>query len=452
MLRHACPVAVAILLLACSKEPQKPSSRGSTTRILPLSPASAEAPSGPKRSEEPTPRRPYNVVLLIIDAMRADMPWAGYDRNIMPWLTGFQKKHCVTYTQAHALSSYTAKSVIPILVGKYPSEMTRDGRFYTRWPDKENLFISERLQKAGHRTLSGQTHPYYLPLLGNSQGFDDYRVSAKYVDLTAVKLVTSPTLTALAKEMLSAPKNVALGNNRRFFAYFHYMDPHKVYQKHPGHPDFGDLPRDRYDNELHWTDYWVGQLIDWAREQPWGKSTAFIITADHGESFGEHGHYGHAYELWESLVKVPLIVCVPDAPARKLEVRRSHVDLAPTVADLMGLDKPDPPFRGKSLIPEVFGKTVPERPIIVDLPRCDTMDRRRAVIVEGWKIIAFGDDAVFKLYDLSNDPGEKNDLSEKQPQKLAEMKTKYLEISKTIPNVEVVGGAVLKGAPPGRRW
>jgi len=387
----------------------------------------------------------------MIDSMRADMPWTGYARDIAPWLTQYQKG-CMTYTRAYSLSSYTAKSVVPALVGEYPSAMVRDGMFFTRYPDADNLFISERAQAAGHTTLSGQAHGYFLPALGNNQGFDDYRLIPGGVDLKAVTSVTGEPLTKLAKEMLGEPKLAALPDTKRFFAYFHYMDPHHTYEKHQGHPDFGNQPRDRYDNEMHYTDQLVGELIDWTRSQPWANRTAIIVTADHGEGFGEHNQFRHAYELWESLIKVPLILCVPGAPPKTSDVRRSHIDLAPTIAALMALPE-TPGFRGKSLLPEVYGAPIEPRVIVADLARSDLMDRRRAVIDKtGYKLIGFGDDRSFQLYNLERDPNEEHDVSQTEPEQLARMKQVYNETSATIPVVPVVGGAALKGAPPGQRY
>jgi choline-sulfatase len=446
----------ALSLLACSRGATDPSGQagpGSTASSAPASPpaaASSSAPKTPEQAAKPAPRRPYNVLLVMIDSLRADMPWTGYERDIAPWLTRTQKS-CVTYTRGYSLSSYTAKSVAPALVGEYPSAMKRDGFFFTKYPDEDNLFISERAQKAGFRTLAGHAHGYFLPALGNHQGFDDYRMIKGGVDLKAVTSVTGDKLSTLAKEMLSDPKNVALKPEQRFFAYFHYLDPHHTYVKHDGHPDFGSKARDVYDNEVHYTDKLLGELIDWTREQAWAKDTALIITSDHGEGFGENNHFRHAYELWEPLVKVPMIFCVPGAEPRRIEARRSHIDLAPTIADLMGLPS-EPAFRGQSLVPEIFGAPTPERRIVVDLPRSDLMDRRRGVIADNFKIIAFGDDRSFKVYDLEKDPWEKTDLAKTVPETLERMKRIYLEESAKIPVVEIVGGAPLKGAPAGQRW
>jgi choline-sulfatase len=435
-------------LLACSKGTgQAP--EGSPSQSPP--PASVALPSAPPKPAGPELKRPYNVLLIMVDSMRSDMPWNGYEREIAPNMTKLAKESCVVYPHAYAPSSYTAKSVVPALVGEYPSAMKRDGYFFTRYPDADNLFISERAQKAGHRTLSGQAHGYFLPMLGNNQGFDDYRLIPGGVDLKAVESITSEPLTTLAMDILKEPKNTALGD-KRFFAYFHYMDPHHTYEKHAGHPDFGNKPRDRYDNEMHFTDHWLGKLFEFARQQPWWKQTALIITADHGEGFGERGQFRHAYELWESLVRVPMMFCIPGVPAKNLDVRRGQIDLAPTIADLMGLP-PDPPFRGVSLVPELLGTEKPKpKRIVVDLPRSDLMDRRRAVIDGDWKIIAFGDDKRWMLFNLANDPWEATDLAKSEPDELERMKGVYREVSAEIPNVPVVGGAPLKGAPPGQRW
>lgn len=435
------------LVFACTRE--KPPERTSVA-----APPSAEAPLGSAavaaEPPKPAPKRPYNVILIMVDSLRADMPWSGYSRPIAPWLTEFEKKS-VSYTRGYSLSSYTAKSVAPALVGKYPSEMERDGYFFTRWLP-ENLFVTERLQKAGMRTMAGNGHGYFLPNMGLNQGFDDYRLlPGTFLDLTGVHDITSEAMNKQAKEMLSDPANVKLPEGKRFFAYFHFLDPHYVYFKHEGHPDFGDRRRDLYDNEVHYTDHWVGDLVDWAYEQPWGPETAVIITADHGEGFGEHGQYRHAYEIWESLVHVPWFIHVPGAPAHRIETPRGHIDLAPTVADLMGVAA-EPPFRGVSLLPEVFGEEAKPRPVIVDLPRCDLMDRRRALIWNGYKLLAFGDDYKFMLFDLDHDPNEEHDLASKEPERLAEMKKLYQELSDGIPKTPVTGGVALKGARPSQRY
>jgi choline-sulfatase len=393
-------------------------------------------------------KAPYSVLFLMIDSLRADMPWAGYRRKIAPWLTKFAERSTL-YPRGYALSSYTAKSVVPTLCGKYPSELERNGYFFTKWLE-DNVFISERARANGIRTLAGNGHGYFMQPYGLNQGWDDYRLlEGTFLDTKGVSDITSDRLNALAKKMLSDPANT--GTKKPFFAYFHFLDPHYTYIKHEEAPDYGDERRDLYDNEVHFTDRWVGDLVDWAQKQPWGKNLAIIITADHGEGMGERGHYRHAYELWESLVRVPLFVYVPGAKARRIELPRSAIDLAPTFAELLGLP-PDAEYRGKSLVPEVFGAEAEARPVLADLPRCDLMDKRRALIDGDYKLVIWGDDRKFYLFNVVKDFREREDLSTKEPEKLAEMKALYAKVTAKLVNEPVVGSVPLLGAPPGQRY
>lgn len=449
-LRSRVPPALAALaalsLASCDPAPPGP------IAIEPSKPVPAVTASA-RTKPDPPARAPFNVLLLLIDSWRADVSWTGYPRQTTPRIDAFRREHCVAYANGYSLSSYTAKSVVPALVGEYPSAMRRDGYFFTRYPDRHNLFISERAQAAGHRTLSAQAHGYFLPTFLTHQGFDVHRTLPGGVDLKEVASVSGEPLTRLAKEVLGAPANSNQARGKRFFLFAHYMDPHHTYEQHKGVERFGRHPRDLYDHEVAYTDRWVGELLDFAQKKPWWPHTAVIISSDHGEGFGERKHNRHGHELWESIVRVPWLVCVPGAKPRIVsDVRRSHIDLAPTIADLMGLSA-TPPFRGKSLVPELLGSepALPRR-VVVDQPRSDLMDRRRAVIDGDWKIVAFGDDRAFSLFDLASDPWEETDLAAARPEELARMKRVYDEESKKIPLVEVERGPDLKGAPRGRRW
>ena len=77
---------------------------------------------------------------------------------------------------------------------------------------------------------------------------------------------------------------------------------------HPGIGPGGNTPRDRYDGEVTFTDRYVGKLLDFIAAQPWGARTAIVVTADHGEAFGEHRQYMHGFELWENLVRSLLLL------------------------------------------------------------------------------------------------------------------------------------------------
>ncbi len=378
---------------------------------------------------------PMNVVVITIDSLRADMPWAGYPRDIAPRLTEIEKRS-VSYTRAYALSSFTSKSVGGLLAGQYPSSLDRDGDFFTRY-FPPNVMLGERLHDAGVRALAGHAHMYLDKGHGFEQGFDAWRVVPGITfDYNKDPWVTSQKLTPLAVEMLTD----AASHDGPFFAWFHYMDPHDVYQPHPEGPAYGGRARDLYDGEVRFTDAWVGKLVDFIEAQPWGKHTAIVISADHGEAFGDHHEWRHAFELYDELVHVPLMFLVPGVAPRRVEVARSHLDLAPTILELVGAPRAaDLP--GTSLASEVLtGKDDAPRPVLCDLPEDSFNERRRSLLDGSMKLIAFANDFRYELYDLEHDPGEKQDLWKQDPERSKAMVARYKAESAKIREAKVRGG------------
>jgi arylsulfatase A-like enzyme len=186
-------------------------------------------------------------------------------------------------------------------------------------------------------------------------------------------------------------------------------------------------------------------------QQPWAARTAIIVSADHGEVFGEHGMYRHGFEVWQELVRVAWMFVLPGGSARRIDANRSHLDMAPTILDLLGVSHE--PMEGTSLVPELYGRAEPEpRDVIVDLPRTSDSDRRRALVHDHYKLIAFGDDSYFRLFDLDADPGEEKPIEKTDRAKLDEMLALYREAAKGIKDVGPYACRTLKGAPPGRAF
>ncbi|WP_437627649.1 sulfatase [Sorangium sp. So ce1151] len=410
-----------------------------------LSAAGAGTEGGGAAGAPAGQRAKVNVLVVSIDSLRADMPWNGYERDIAPTLTAFEKK-AVSYTRHYAISSYTSMSVGGFLAGRYPSEVDRSGYFFGNYPDSVLMF-PELLQKAGVRTMSAHAHFYFDQKAGFRQGFDVYEiVPGLSADNTTDRNVTSPGHLDLAMKMLSDKANTS----GTFFAYFHFLDPHDVYMTHEGIEPFGKRARDKYDGEVKFTDMHVGKLLDFVAQQPWAKDTAIIVTADHGEAFGEHKMFRHGFEVWDVLAHVPLMIQAPGITPRRIDVPRSSIDLAPTILELTGAPA-EPSFPGKSLVPELHGAKAEPRDVIVDLPRTSDNDRRRALIHGQYKLIAYGDDDAFDLFDVVADPGELKDLKREQPSVLEEMKALYKERSAAIKDVCPKNTAKLKGKKKNKR-
>jgi choline-sulfatase len=404
-------------------------------------PASASAAPAPAAKAS---RGPFNVLLVSIDSVRSDVPWLGYGRAIAPHLTELAARSTV-YSHAYAGSSYTAKSVATLLAGRYPSTLYRDYRFFARYA-ASNTFFPELLAQANVRTFAWHGHLYFGRNSGFEQGFAEWKlVPGIKFDPETDNDVTSPKLTELGIELLGRSENTG----GRFFGWVHYMDPHDQYLRHAEAPDFGKKARDRYDGEIFFADLHVGKLLDFAKQKPWWKDTVLIVTADHGEAFGEHGMYKHAFEVWEVLARVPLFFFGPGIQARKIDLRRSHIDLAPTILELAGVPVP-PDLHGKSLVPELFGAEPEVRePILIELAEDSHNPPRRALIHGDFKIIEFEHGRV-ELYDLAKDPDEKHDLAATRPTELADMKRRLSERYRTLPVVEPHGGGKLRGGKRAR--
>ena len=441
LLRTTLAFVGALLWLgACTPQPKPDASKGPASAAPKPSAVRVSTSAEPKAQAAPEKeKRPerYNVVLLLVDSMRADMPWAGYERNIAPVLTALEKES-VSYTRAYSVSSYTAKSVAALLSGKYPSTLYRSAPFFTKYPDA-NLFLAELLNATGIYTASAQAHMYMKRGSGLDQGFDEWEVVEGITfDNKTDNHVTSQKLTPLAIQLLEKKPQ-----DKAFFLYLHYMDPHDVYVKHDG-ADFGPKLRDRYDSEMFYTDLWIGKLLEFMKGQPWWNETIVIVSADHGEAFGEHQMHRHAFELWNVLTHVPLFVRIPRVAGRRIETPRSHIDLAPTILELMNV-KGQHDFAGKSLVPELMGGSAEPRPVLLDLPKDTNNPERRAIIDGDHKLLMFDTGWRTDLYDLKEDPGEQRNLAKGKPEKLAELRELFDKEWSKYERKAPFGGNKLRG-------
>ncbi len=445
--RLALTAALALGSAACAGDPEHASNAPSPP------PASASAPAPVVASATPTaaasagaepsasavtsappapasgPPGKLNVLLITIDSLRTDMPWNGYGRDIAPVLTAFEKK-AVSYSRFYSISSYTAMSLGGLLSGRYPGEIQRSGYFFSSHPDSVLMF-PELLQKAGVRTVTAHAHFYFDQKAGFRQGFDVYEIVPGLVaDNKTDSNISSPQHLELAKKLLSNKANT----DKTFFAWFHFLDPHDQYMQHEGIGPYGKSSRDRYDAEVAFTDQHVGKLLDFVDQQPWGKDTAVIVSSDHGEAFGEHKMHRHGFEIYEMLVHVPLMLRAPGITPRRIDTPRSAIDLAPTILELTGTPA-EPSFQGKTLVPEMYGKEIEERDVIIDLPRTSDNDRRRAMVHGKYKLMSFGDDDAYALYDVVADPLEEHDLKKKDKALFEEMKKLYKTKVGTIKDI-----------------
>jgi arylsulfatase A-like enzyme len=402
---------------------------------------SKQSPSAEPSAQPPArPNLPQDlsVLLITVDALRWDaMGYAGYSRNLTPNIDRLARTS-VVYEQAYAISTYTGYSVPPLWASRYPSEMPRTDRHEVRF-ERENVLLAERLAESGFRNLGVAGHFLFAPAFHWTDGFErfDWEIAegtappGSHIDLYHTSSGTADRLIRFLSEVQS----------QRFFLYAHFTDPHKEYLEHPGFSNFGKRNRDLYDGEVAYTDHHIGRVLRALQEGPAKDRTVVIVSADHGEAFGEHGRMFHGFEIWEEIVRVPLVISVPGLAPRHVTRPVGQVDIAPTILDLGGLAR-DEGARGVSLLPELAGGTLPDRPILIDQPRNPYYDTKRAFIVrskEGtFKLHHLVDANTYRLYDLDHDPAEKHDLTGGQTELYQRMRRFYAAYVATIPDAKVI--------------
>ncbi|HEY8142803.1 MAG TPA: sulfatase [Kofleriaceae bacterium] len=360
------------------------------------------------RGRRPPARRVDSVLLVTVDALRADaVGFGGATKPSSPNLDRLARRSAV-FTAAWSPAPMTRRAFPALLSGRYPSNV--------HWLDLEtgypypvshedNLYLAEVLQSAGLKTAMAVPFNYAV----NSrfdQGFEEKQVrpASRYKDEICGNLVVDDASKILAGW-------AAAGPSPRFFLWVHFYEAHFPYARHPEYR-FGDEPHDRYLAEVRYIDEQVGRLLARLDELGLADTTAVVFTGDHGEEFGEHGGEAHG-DLYPEDLRVPLLVHLPGAAARRITGEVRLIDVAPTITDLLGV-APPPSFDGESLVPQLDGAPVPDRPMFAELIPDKKVPRRVVSIAAGgWQLIVDFALGSRELFDLKEDPtAQKNRLVE----------------------------------------
>jgi arylsulfatase A-like enzyme/Tfp pilus assembly protein PilF len=196
-----------------------------------------------------------------------------------------------------------------------------------------------------------------------------------------------------------------------WFLWVHCYDPHDPYEPPPPF----DTPHKKqpYDGEVAYVDYSLGKLLSYLKENNGFDTTLVILTGDHGESLGEHGELTHGCFAYNATLWVPLIIILPGGKNGRVDQQVSHIDLFPTVCDVLQIDKPHF-LQGVSLLPAMVGKALPKRPIYFE-----SLDPHYS---KGWAPLRgfiagrdkFIDSPIPEHYNLDNDFAELKNLAEKK--------------------------------------
>ena len=368
-------------------------------------------------------REGRGVVLVSIDTLRRDhMSVYGYPRKTTPGLEAFATE-AIVFDDAVSTSSWTLPAHASLLTSTYPSAhgaVNLNVGLSRSWPNLATLF-----RKSGFTTQAMVTHVYLAPEYGFDEGFDRHQ----YLPETRAEELTDRAVRFLS----------AMGD-RDFFLFVHYYDPHWHYDPPPPYDtefdpsyegevsgvwwDFKELAADEvdardlhhikalYDGEILYTDRHVERLFREMKSLGIFDKSVIVVTSDHGEEFLEHGHWEHQKTLYEELLRIPLLVKLPNGKGsgRRISEQVSLVDVAPTILEALSVPRP-PSFEGRSLF-ELLGASPKSGRREAWSETEHTVDDSRKLSLrlgaEGRKaIFSLRDGSVdIELFDLARDPGE----------------------------------------------
>lgn len=371
------------------------------------------------------PPLPPTVILVIVDALRADrlQPY-GYSRPTSRHLDGLSRDG-ILFENAFASAPKTIPSVPQLLTASY-------------FPDQRPApSLVELLGKAGLSPARAiVNNPYVASWLEQNNAGLGVLVDGE---------PNARQIARLALDWLRHNRGVP------FLLLLHFLDAHTPYQtpevfsrrfidpsyEGPVGLSFNDVsgawqgrygPADRkriadlYDGAIRYVDHHIGRMIEGLKASGIYRSSLIVVTADHGEELWDHGRFFHGQSLYDELIRVPLIIKLPDGQSAGKRVARLArlVDLTPTLVEFIAKaaaqNVPAGPPDGRSLLPLLESEEGPERAVFATVSRGEpNAPPRRAIRTERHKYILTMSTGREEVYDLSRDPTERRDLASVAP-------------------------------------
>ncbi len=321
-------------------------------------------------------------------------------------MTAFAE-HAAVFTRAYTQASFTDNALRALMTGRVPMDFDGgDGAFFGQEPT-----LAEHLSHAGYNTQAVNTVWLLTPYA--FQGF-----AAVDGELAQRNEAHNGVTSAETADHLIAHFDRLQAEERPFLLWGHFSDPHQDYVPHAGAPMQGDDVRARYAQELWWTDAHVGRVLAHLKRRGFLTDGVVAVTADHGEALGEHDLVGHAFALYEPILRVPLLVAGAEIPATRVHTRVRLVDLYPTLlAYAAGVVASSD---GASLQPLWQGEQASDRPVMA---RTTYGGAHMRAFIEGThKLIWDVRGGTVELYDLQRDPHEASNLVDVDPERAADLR------------------------------
>jgi len=369
-----------------------------------------------------------NILFVSFDTTRADRLSAyGYSQPTSPELERLASQG-VLFERAYTNVPSTLPAHATMFTGRLPAAhgVRCNGKFSL--PAAETT-LAEILKTAGFSTGAVVAGFPLDPRFGIAQGFDDYDANFSASDSPERKGLgddgsefwighNTAGFERRASQVTERAIRWLSGVDGRWFLFVHYFDPHTPYSPDADRAERFPHP---YDAEISSMDAAFGRLLRFVSELP-GR-TLVVATSDHGEGLGDHGEAHHNRYLYDSTLRVPLVVSLEGTaqPGHRVHRNVAHVDLFPTLLELAGVPVPGP-VTGRSLVALLRGQSLPERPVFAEtlirsLERPEGIEVR-ALIQGSEKLIRTDQIGVprrLELYDRASDPGELSNRSVAAP-------------------------------------
>ncbi|MEA2336667.1 MAG: choline-sulfatase, partial [Thermoanaerobaculia bacterium] len=275
-----------------------------------------------------------NVLVITVDTLRADhLGCYGFTLARTPAIDKLAGES-VRFTDAISSAPITMPAHSSIFTGLLPvAHGVRDNGAYAL--GENAVTLAERLRDAGYTT-----HAFVSALVLNrrynlNQGFETYDDDLWAEDEPKLFMIRERQAPKTADRFLQWFGEWDKAKAKPFFTWVHFFDPHQPY-----HPSVADaaLAVTPYDAEIAGVDRQIGRIVETLRAKGVLDNTLLILTADHGESLGEHGEQTHAIFVYDATVRVPLLMRYKPAfaPGVYANAMRS-VDIVPTVLGILGL-------------------------------------------------------------------------------------------------------------------
>ena len=390
----------------------------------------------------PETQKAPNFVVISLDTLRADHVGANErGHSLTPNLDRFAASG-VVFRDAMTTFPSTTASHMSLFTGLYPSAH----KVFEPGPRLQPRIktLTAILAKNGYRTGAITENGMLMRSVGFGRGFDTY------VELRNSEPLETPGF--VSKVVDRAESWINRYGNERFFLFLHTYQVHAPYEPPAGFSPtkeqsagFGPR-RSAYAGEVIYTDREIGRFLDFLEQSGLSGTTTVLVTSDHGESFGEHGHVGHGSSLFEEELKIPLLLRSPNrsVPGLQVETLVSLIDIAPTILELAGIEPPAE-TQGRSLVRLSEGledEAVRHRAVYAQ--RRLKADRYVVAARKGKKKWISGPlDADANIVDLAADPDERAPRRSEQVRRQAEqLRSNYRKTGEAL--FETFGEA---GAP-----